>query len=88
MTNRFVTLRGGHVVPAPVFMLAMDLEARGLWLRCADGSAIEIGPRHLVTDADRAAVRQHCAELRAFLESCTFVDLSAPAFTDEVRVGA
>lgn len=82
-SRALVVLRGGEVVPADVYRLAFDLEARGFWLRCLDGEAIEIGPRYLVTDADREAVRQHYAELRAYLERCTFTDLNAGVFSDE-----
>ncbi|MCC7180456.1 MAG: hypothetical protein IT177_18900 [Acidobacteria bacterium] len=83
--RELVVLRGGDVVPADAFKLVFDLEARGLWLRVLDDAAIELGPRHLVTDADRAAVRRHYAELRAYLERCTFTDLNAAVFSDEAR---
>lgn len=83
--RELVVLRGGDVVPADVFTLAFDLEARGLWLRILDDAAIELGPRDLVTDTDRAAIRRHYAELRAYLERCTFTDLNAAVFSDELK---
>ena len=64
--SEFVTLRGGLIVPLPAVQLALNLEARGLHLR-PDGDALLIGPRELLTDEDREAVRHWKPHLLALL---------------------
>jgi hypothetical protein len=54
-SNR-VTLRHGLSIPVRAVEVALDLERRGCRLE-VDGSDILIGPRDLITDEDRTAVR-------------------------------
>jgi hypothetical protein len=52
-----VVLRGGVSVPAAAYLLAIDLESRGVHL-AGDGDDLVVGPRDRLTDADRDALRQ------------------------------
>ena len=56
-SNELVVLRGGVSVPVAAYLLAIDLEARGVHL-CGDGDDILVGPRALLTDQDRTAIRE------------------------------
>src|SRR4030095_1061608 len=62
----FVILRGGLTVPLPAVRLALELEGRGLRLR-VDGDDLLIGPRELITDEDRAALRRGKPHVLALL---------------------
>jgi len=53
-----VTLRGGHLVPLTVLQLGWALEARGLTLEL-EGDRLAVFPSQLLTDADRAQLREH-----------------------------
>jgi hypothetical protein len=67
-TADLVMLRGGLTVPLPAVQLAWRLEGRGCYLRlAADGVGLLVGPRAYLTDDDRAAIRQHRAELLALI---------------------
>ncbi|HMF96094.1 MAG TPA: hypothetical protein VKE96_17445 [Vicinamibacterales bacterium] len=66
-SSDFVVLRGGLALPLPVIRLALELESRGLHMR-ADGDMVVIGPKELLTDADRDAIRTWKPHLLALLE--------------------
>jgi hypothetical protein len=66
--HRFVTLKGGLIVPAAAQMLALDLEARGLPL-AVDASGEFITPTDpRLLPADRAAIREYHRHLAAIVE--------------------
>ena len=54
-----VVLRGGAAVALSALRLAWALEDRGLTLRLAEDGRLLIGPRRLLTGADRDAIRDH-----------------------------
>jgi hypothetical protein len=58
-----VMLTGGISVPVNAYLLALALEARGVRLS-SDGEDILVGPRDLLTDADRRAIRELKPHLR------------------------
>ena len=62
----FVVLRGGLTLPVAAIRLALDLEARGLHLG-VDGDMLLIGPRELLSDADRVLIRQWKPHLLALI---------------------
>ena len=59
-----ITLAGGTIVPLAALRLCWALEDRGLNLEL-DGDDLLVRPRTLLTDTDRAAIR----ELRPYLKS-------------------
>jgi hypothetical protein len=63
-TSSFVSFKGGLTVPTEPLRLALDLEARGLRLRL-DGDVLVVGPKHLLRDDDRAAIRMWSTDLKA-----------------------
>src|SRR5262245_28394160 len=62
----FVVLRGGLTLPVDAVRLALDLERRGLHLG-VDGDFLSIGPRNLLTDADRDRIRRWKRQLLAIV---------------------
>jgi hypothetical protein len=56
-TIELVTMRGGIVFSVAALQVAWDLEDRGLQL-AADGDRLLVGPRGLLTDADRENIRR------------------------------
>ena len=64
-----VFLAGGLSVPLRALQLAWDLEDRGCRL-VLDGDGLAVGPRELLTDADRAAIRRWRDDLRMVVEHC------------------
>ncbi len=47
-------------MPVPALQLCWSLEDRGCYLRVVpDGVGLLAGPRRLLTDADRALIREH-----------------------------
>lgn len=64
--SNFVMLRGGLAVPVVALQLALDLEAHGLHMG-VDGDMLTIGPRELLTDADRALIRRWKPHLLAIV---------------------
>jgi hypothetical protein len=71
-SNDLVVLGSGVSVPVSAYLLALALEARGVRL-AGDGDDILAGPRHLLTDEDRTAIRQLKPHLRQI------VSYAAPA---------
>lgn len=65
-SSNFVMLRGGLTVPVVALQLALDLEAHGLHMD-VDGDVLTIGPRELLTDADRALIRRWKPHLLAIV---------------------
>jgi len=61
----FVVLPG-LVLPIAAVRLALDLEERGLHMH-ADGEFLSVGPRELLTDADRVELRRWKQHLLAML---------------------
>jgi hypothetical protein len=53
----FVTLRSGVVMPAEAIRVVLNLEERGLHFD-AEGDALVVGPKALLTDVDRANLRR------------------------------
>jgi hypothetical protein len=51
---------------SPARLLIIALEQRGVTLRLRDGR-IAAAPRHLLTDADRFAIRQHADHVRVLV---------------------
>ena len=56
-SSEFVVLRGGLTLPLPALQLAWELETRGLHVE-RDGDRLFVGPRELLTDADRCRIRR------------------------------
>jgi hypothetical protein len=61
-----VTLTDGQAVSLQALQVGWTLEARGVSLRI-DEDRLAVGPRELLTDADRAAIRAHRDELLALV---------------------
>ena len=79
--DRFVTLRGGPIVPAPAFLLLLDLERRGCSVE-RDGRALVIG-RVPGSRTDRTAIRRWKWHLLMLLAYCTRTDPHAHLFRDD-----
>ena len=62
-----VTLKGGFVVTLTAVELLWRLEARGLNLE-REGDQLAVGPRQLLTDADRRGIRDHRDELLLLID--------------------
>jgi hypothetical protein len=56
MTDPLVVLRCGVSVPAPAFVLLVDLEARDIQV-WREGDAVVVEPADRLTDEDRRAIR-------------------------------
>ena len=65
-SSDFVTLRGGLTLPLAALRLAWDLEDRGLHMTVLDDRLI-VGPRELLTDADRDLIRRWKLHLMAIV---------------------
>ena len=66
--TKFITLRGGVVLPWPAVALALDLEARGCALRLDDHQDVVVDPHPALTDADRAAMHRWRQDLALIIE--------------------
>jgi hypothetical protein len=64
--SAFVTLRNGLTLPVAAIRLAWSLEERGLHLGALD-DLLTVGPRNLLTDADRAEIRKWKPHLLAIV---------------------
>ena len=80
--DRFVTLNGGLIIPAPAYVLALDLERRGVTLAREDRDTLNVGPSDRLTDADRAGLRRWKRHLLALVDYCTRPDNDRHDFTD------
>ena len=63
----YLILKGGLALPVGAFRLALDLEARGLHMRCEEGDVLVVGPRERLTDEDRAGLRKWKPHLLAIV---------------------
>ncbi|MCC7177063.1 MAG: hypothetical protein IT177_01615 [Acidobacteria bacterium] len=79
-----VVLRGGFSVPAPAYVLLLDLEARGIKVR-RDGPDLVVGPANALTPADERRLRRLKPHLVALLHYCGRMDTGDVAFTDGGR---
>lgn len=82
--DRYVSLRGGLIVPADAYLLALDLEARGFTLARA-GEQIEVAPADKLTRQDFGAIRTHRGALLALLDYAREGGHDAHLFTDTPR---
>jgi hypothetical protein len=67
-----ITLRGGLTIPLRALQIAWDLEERGISLRLhpADAGRLLAAPSKLLTDTDRAAMRQYRKALAQIVAYC------------------
>lgn len=70
--QNLVTLKSGLTVPIDALRLLWQLEDRGLSIR-SDGDGLAVGPRDLLSDADRDLIRQHRDDLCALVRYCEAV---------------
>lgn len=64
-----VTLRDGPPVPAAVLTALWNLEARGATFT-VQGDTLTVRPREVLTDTDRALLRDHKPMVLAVLDYC------------------
>ena len=76
-----VMLRGGVSVPAPPYVLLIDFERRGIWMR-RDDDRLLVGPPELLTDDDRAILRTFKGDLLVLLDCCGRTDIDSHLFSD------
>lgn len=69
----FVTLRGGLVLPVEALRIVWALEAREIYIRVENADTLVVGPRRLITDADRAALKRWKPHVIALVEYCADV---------------
>ena len=60
-----VTFKAGFVAPWLVVARLLDLEARGARFELVDGGRFRVRPSSVLTDADRAFLREHRDAARA-----------------------
>ena len=82
LAERFVTFRGGFIVPAEAYVLLLDLEARGFTLRVEATHALIVSPPAALTPADCSAIRRWKWHLVALLAWCATPGLDAHLFSD------
>ena len=80
-TDRFVTLRGGLIVPAEPYLLLLDFERRGVRVDL-DGPDLLIGPRAYLTADDRAAIKRWKPHLHQLVRYCLAPEADAHLFHD------
>lgn len=86
-SERFVTLRTGPAVPVECLRLAWDLEARGCRFALTSTGRLDVSPRHLLTEADRAGLRRWRDHLVMLLDHFTTHDMDAHLFPVEASAG-
>jgi hypothetical protein len=64
-----VVLKGGCAVPASAVLLCLELERRGCGFEL-EGDGFLVGPKHLITDDDRAQLRAQRDAVLAVLRYC------------------
>jgi hypothetical protein len=67
---RLVVLKGGATIPIEALQLAWALEGRGATLAIDGNDLIVDGPRGLLTDDDRVAIRRWRQPLKAIASYC------------------
>jgi hypothetical protein len=65
-----VVLKGGLTVSLDALRLLWGFEDRGCIVRTLDGSTLQVGPRHLISDEERERIRQYKPELLALVNYC------------------
>jgi len=65
-----VTLKGGAVVSLEALTLLWAMEDRGCVVRRASDGSLQVGPRRLLTDAERERIRRHKGELLMLMDCC------------------
>jgi hypothetical protein len=79
--DRFITLRGGFVVPAPAFILMLGLEDRG-FVVTREGDTLIVQPGVRLTPDDRTTIRRWKQHLLALLHYCRQPGLDAHLYRD------
>ena len=64
-----ITLKGGLTVSLDALQLLWSFENRGCVVKVDAGSLL-VGPRALITDAERGQIREHRDELLALVAYC------------------
>lgn len=87
MSTDLVVLRGGVSVPAPAYVLLIDLEARGIraW---REGDRLLVEPADRLTPEDDQALRALKPHLLVLLAYCQRDDLDAHLWHDTPREAA
>ena len=67
--DRSIVLRAGIVAPIEALELLWSLESPGLEVTL-EGERLAIGPRHLISDHDRAEIRRLSGHLQTCVECC------------------
>ncbi len=80
--DRFVTLNGGLIVPAPCYLLALELEGRGVTFARDGRDTLIVGPTHELTDTDRARIKVWKMHLLALVDHCAQSDSDAHLYRD------
>ena len=80
-TNRFVVLKGGMVIPAPAYVLLLDLETRGFTL-AMDGSTLVVSPPDQLTREDCSRLRRWKWFIAMLMDYCKRPRLDEHLFTD------
>ena len=70
VATAFVVLKGGLSVPLEALQLAWALEDRGAMFGVDGQDLVVDGPRGLLTDEDRTAIRRWRGELKAIASYC------------------
>ncbi len=65
-----VMLKGGVLVSLDALRLLWDFEDRGCIVRRDEDGSLVVGPRRLITDADRDRIRAHRDELLHLVRYC------------------
>jgi hypothetical protein len=80
--DRFVTLRGGVVVPAPAYVLLLELEGRKFTITADGNAGLYVRPASALTAEDCARIRQWKQDLLMLVSYCQRTDLDDHLFTD------
>lgn len=86
--SKLVVLRGGVSIPAPAYLLYLDLEVRGIDIRKADNNMLSVGPADRLTDADRIALRTYKPYLLTLVNYSASGDIDTCLFTDHAQEAA
>ena len=70
--SSLITLNGGLTVSLDALQLLLDFESRGCTVKVEEGSLL-VGPKWLITNAERDRIRLHKAELLALVDYCETV---------------
>lgn len=78
----FVTFRDGLIIPAPAYLLLLDLEQRDFTVSREGATTLLVRPPDRLTHEDCASIRRWKWHLLMLLDYCTRSDLDAHLFTD------